>query len=128
MAWGCHELKGEWLLDKGGFYDGDIFDVEANLIWEEQKRQGVPYTDRLLSKSVEGVVRKYLVPAIPFDVKIEVFATPHNGCVIVEFDGQEIDETNHHTIKALLESVRVTVTHEQVMEVLAEITGMQVAA
>lgn len=105
------QLDAEDLYSKWGFGDGDICSmVEANFFTDEEFEKLCDYDP------LENLVRKYLVPEIervtnkPFDLR--VYETHHNP---MRANGWE------NGMPAIMSTISVTVTHEQIMDCCREL-------
>lgn len=114
-------LNGSWLLDKGGFLDGDLFeDLYSGFcdhfgVKRHPGREGYKSNDLLYD-----VVEKYLLPAIELPVKLEKVVTVHNGVRAVEIDGEAITDENIMSWRQLMATVSSAVTEGEVYDILAD--------
>lgn len=103
-------LSGDDLLSKFGFGDGDIFDDQ---IYDYEEAANLK--DRISSDAVlKAVVMKYLYPLLPNGIMIETINTHHNPIRLVQGSFRDI---------ALITSIEIAVTKEQVEEVIKEVMG-----
>lgn len=115
------ELRAESLLDKFGFCDGDLFVPEVEEYWDECIKRGIPTKHGLLSDTLVAVVKKYLLPTIPFQIECSEAVTMHNPIRLVKFDGQDITTDNYDTIKGLLKGEKAIVDKAQVVEIIQQL-------
>lgn len=101
-------LYGSDILSKFGFGDGDMFEDQ---IWDYEEQHSVTIDCAVV---LWKVVRKYLVPLPPEGIELEFIGTNHNPVRKV-FDGP-IDLS----VEINLENIEVTVTREQVEEIIRE--------
>lgn len=103
-------LSGDDLLSKFGFGDGDLFDDQIYDYEDATNLKDCISSDGVL----KAVVMKYLYPLLPNGVMIETFNTHHNPIRLVQGSFHDI---------ALIEGIEVTVTREQVDEIIKEVVG-----
>lgn len=124
-------MKGGMLLDKGGFYDGDMFQDE---FWDMAKKHlnykaGSPmrYSDEVEHEFsngphascpflryrqrnlLEDAVREWLLPKLPVPVVLEKVITCHNGLRAIVVDGEEVNRDNIEAWRDLLNEITVEV-------------------
>jgi hypothetical protein len=122
-------MKGGMLLDKGGFYDGDMFQDEY---WDLAKKhlgykpgasprdEGEhefsngphlvwPHVRYRQKNLLEDAVRRWLVPRLPVPVVLETVVTIHNGLRAVKVDGEDVTRDNVETWRELLDEFSVEV-------------------
>jgi hypothetical protein len=97
-------------MSKWGFNDGDLFQDFVNendyyVRWTSQPRT---VADEVLKR----VVEKYLLPTLPFPVRLDCFVTPHNG-IRVHKDDFDILTSQPETF--------VIVTEDQVREICEQV-------
>lgn len=102
-------LEGSDLLSKFGFSDGELFDDQISDYLNE-----LDGTVRDSDAVLKAVVMKYLYPLLPNGVMIETFNTHHNPIRLAQGSFHDI---------ALIEGIEVTVTREQVEEIIREVAG-----
>ena len=114
-----YELRPEWLLCKWGFYDGDIFIEPVEEYYDDCEKLGIKPKGEMINRTLCEVVKKYLIPSIPFDVEYVERHTMHNPIRLTKIDGEEIKD--HELIHGLFEGEKITVTYDQVRKVIDDI-------
>jgi len=117
-------MKGGMLLDKGGFYDGDMFQDEY---WDMAKKYLDPHRGDTVHEFSDGshlvwphvryrqknlledAVNEWLVPKLPVPVEIEKVVTIHNGLRAVKVDGEDVTKDNIEAWRDLLNEITVEV-------------------
>lgn len=114
-----YTLKAICLLSKHGFYDGDQFLSEVEYYFDECEKQKIKPIRGMINKTLIEVVKKYLLPIIPFKVECEEYPTMHNPIRLVKIDDNEIKD--YKLIYSLLEGVEINVNSNQIKEIIEKI-------
>lgn len=121
-------MKGGWVLDKGGFYDGDIlFEhweffatkhvLDEMVIHEFSNGPGpgslskakFPYRS---AEYLCDVVRECVLPRLPVKVEIEKVSTCHNPARAVKIEGEDFTDEDGRIWRELLNEITVEVSSD----------------
>lgn len=113
------------LCDKGGFYDGDIFDdfwwhIQNHLevCYTHDFSNGPPQNSRIsLSDATYKAIEYFLLPLIEIPVELKNIVTCHNNVRIEIFDGKSVHDLSNEeylALKDILSSVKVVVNIKEI--------------
>lgn len=100
------------LLSKWGFGDGDSL---SDYVYDEFNTYDFEFK---CHKALEELVKRYLLPTLPKKVEIFFISTIHNPVRAEMIDGQYYKNHYEHDDNDLLGDNSISVTREQVFEVM----------